>query len=78
MLRGARQDKRPPVYVAPIVGVIDLGLAPFVQRVLDEAAEASAAAAKGKLLKLTTEEALKHKAADFRADTMASLLEHRR
>jgi len=32
------------VYVAPIEGVIDLGLAPFVQRVLDEAAAAGAAA----------------------------------
>jgi len=38
------QEKRPVVYVAPIEGVIDLGLAPFVQRVLDEAAEAGAAA----------------------------------
>lgn len=32
------------VYVAPIEGVIDLGLAPFVQRVIDEATEAGAAA----------------------------------
>jgi membrane-bound serine protease (ClpP class) len=32
------------VYVAPIEGIIDLGLAPFVQRVLKEAAEAGAAA----------------------------------
>ena len=32
------------VYVAPIEGIIDLGLAPFVQRVLDEAAAAGAAA----------------------------------
>ena len=38
------QEKRPVVYVAPIEGIIDLGLAPFVQRVLDEAAEAGAAA----------------------------------
>lgn len=39
------QEKRPAiVYVAPIEGVIDLGLAPFVQRVLDEAQEAAAAA----------------------------------
>lgn len=37
------QDKRPIVYVAPIEGIIDLGLAPFVQRVLNEAAEAGAA-----------------------------------
>jgi membrane-bound serine protease (ClpP class) len=35
---------RPVVYVAPIEGVIDLGLAPFVGRVLDEAAAAGAAA----------------------------------
>ncbi|MBI4529292.1 MAG: hypothetical protein HY695_36295 [Deltaproteobacteria bacterium] len=32
------------VYVAPIEGIIDLGLAPFVQRVLNEAADAGAAA----------------------------------
>jgi membrane-bound serine protease (ClpP class) len=32
------------VYVAPIEGVIDLGLAPFVQRVLKEAANANASA----------------------------------
>jgi len=39
------QDKPPAiVYVAPVEGTIDLGLAPFVQRVLDEAAEAGAAA----------------------------------
>ncbi|HEX6318221.1 MAG TPA: NfeD family protein [Burkholderiales bacterium] len=38
------QDKRPVVYVAPIEGIIDLGLAPFVQRVLDEAGAAGAAA----------------------------------
>ena len=31
------------VYVAPIEGIIDLGLAPFVQRVLNEAADAGAA-----------------------------------
>ena len=34
----------PVVYVAPVEGIIDLGLAPFVQRVLDEAAGAGAAA----------------------------------
>jgi membrane-bound serine protease (ClpP class) len=34
----------PLVYVAPIEGIIDLGLAPFVERVLDEAAAAGAAA----------------------------------
>jgi len=38
------QDKPPVVYVAPIEGVIDLGLAPFVKRVLDEAEAAGAAA----------------------------------
>ncbi len=38
------QEKRPVVYVAPIEGIIDFGLAPFVQRVLDEAQEAGAAA----------------------------------
>lgn len=34
----------PLVYVAPIEGIIDLGLAPFVQRVVDEASAAGAAA----------------------------------
>jgi membrane-bound serine protease (ClpP class) len=34
----------PVVYVAPIHGVIDLGLVPYVQRVLDEATGAGAAA----------------------------------
>jgi membrane-bound serine protease (ClpP class) len=34
----------PIVYLLPITGVIDLGLAPFVQRVIDEASEAGAAA----------------------------------
>lgn len=38
------QEKRLVVYVAPIEGIIDLGLAPFVQRVLDEAQKAGAAA----------------------------------
>ncbi|HEX6266096.1 MAG TPA: hypothetical protein VFZ81_04290, partial [Burkholderiales bacterium] len=41
------QDKpraAPLVYVAPVEGIIDLGLAPFVQRVLDEAAAAGATA----------------------------------
>ena len=32
------QTARPVVYVVPIAGVIDLGLAPFVRRVLEEAA----------------------------------------
>jgi membrane-bound serine protease (ClpP class) len=35
---------KPIVFVAPIEGVIDLGLAPFVQRVLDEATAAGAEA----------------------------------
>lgn len=39
-----RRPGAPLVYVAPIEGIIDLGLAPFVQRVLDEAAAAGAAA----------------------------------
>lgn len=38
------QDQRPLVYVAPIEGIIDLGMAPFVKRVLDEAAAAGAVA----------------------------------
>ena len=38
------QERRPVVYVAPVEGIIDLGLAPFVQRVLDEAAQAGAVA----------------------------------
>jgi membrane-bound serine protease (ClpP class) len=38
------QGERPLVYVAPIEGIIDLGLAPFVQRVLDEAEAAKARA----------------------------------
>jgi membrane-bound serine protease (ClpP class) len=38
------QSPRPVVYLAPIDGIIDLGLAPFVRRVLDEAAAAGAAA----------------------------------
>ncbi len=33
------QEARPVVYRVPIEGMIDLGLAPFVQRVLDEATE---------------------------------------
>ena len=39
-----RSATRPVVFVARIEGVIDLGLAPFVERVLDEAAAAGAAA----------------------------------
>jgi membrane-bound serine protease (ClpP class) len=38
------QTGRPVVYVVPITGVIDLGLAPFVSRVLEEAANAEATA----------------------------------
>jgi membrane-bound serine protease (ClpP class) len=38
------QTGRLVVYVVPITGIIDLGLAPFVSRVLEEAAEAQAAA----------------------------------
>lgn len=37
------QTQRPLVYVVPIEGVIDLGLAPFVMRVLDDATQAGAA-----------------------------------
>jgi membrane-bound serine protease (ClpP class) len=37
-------QKTPVVYVAPIEGIIDLGIAPFVQRVLNEATQESAAA----------------------------------
>src|ERR687898_1696915 len=37
-------QKTPVVYVAPIEGMIDLGLAPFVDRVLREATEQGAAA----------------------------------
>jgi membrane-bound serine protease (ClpP class) len=38
------QPEMPIVYVAPIEGIIDLGLAPFVERVLAEATEAKASA----------------------------------
>jgi membrane-bound serine protease (ClpP class) len=41
---GHGQGERPIVYLVPIEGMIDLGLAPFVQRVLDEAATAGAGA----------------------------------
>ena len=45
-LSPALSQEKPPavVYVVPIEGIIDLGLAPFVRRVLDEAAKAGAAA----------------------------------
>ena len=39
---GQARAQKPIVFVAPIEGVIDLGLAPFVQRVLDEATKAKA------------------------------------
>ncbi|MGH7391815.1 MAG: NfeD family protein [Candidatus Rokuibacteriota bacterium] len=42
--RGGAQEARAVVYVARIDGIIDLGLAPFVRRVIDEAAAAKAAA----------------------------------
>src|SRR5688572_21233036 len=38
------QEARPVVYRVPIEGMIDLGLAPFVERVIDEATGAGAAA----------------------------------
>jgi membrane-bound serine protease (ClpP class) len=43
---GAREASgaRPVVLVAPVEGIIDLGLAPFIRRVLDEAAATGAAA----------------------------------
>jgi membrane-bound serine protease (ClpP class) len=37
-------QQKPVVYVAPIEGIIDLGLAPFVERVLTDASDAGAAA----------------------------------
>lgn len=40
----APPPRRPVVYVAPVEGVIDLGLAPFLNRVLAEAGAAEAAA----------------------------------
>src|SRR5687767_11203826 len=45
------QSGKPIVYVAPIEGMIDLGLAPFVRRVLDEADKAGAGAV---VLKINT------------------------
>ena len=44
LARAQQPAPRPVVYVVPVEGVIDLGLAPFVSRVLDEAARAGAAA----------------------------------
>ena len=43
-VRAQQAPARPVVYVVPIEGVIDLGLAPFVSRVLDEATRSGAAA----------------------------------
>ena len=40
----SRASTRPVVYVVPVEGVIDLGLAPFVERVLDTATRDGAAA----------------------------------
>ncbi|MGH2558031.1 MAG: NfeD family protein [Thermomicrobiales bacterium] len=42
--RAAAQDGVGEVYVVPITGTIDLGLAPYLERVLDEAADDDAAA----------------------------------
>lgn len=44
MAGAALAQPRPVVYVAPIEGIIDLGVAPFVERVLKEAEQAGAAA----------------------------------
>lgn len=44
LLFAQQQQQKPIVYVAAIEGTIDLGLAPYVQRVLDEATAAGAAA----------------------------------
>jgi len=44
LARAQQPPTRPVAYVVPIEGVIDLGLAPFVSRVLDEATQAGAAA----------------------------------
>ncbi|MEX2490979.1 MAG: NfeD family protein [Nitrospirales bacterium] len=48
---GLARPEQPTVFVAPIEGVIDLGLAPFVQRVLDVA---TAAEAKAVILEINT------------------------
>ncbi len=44
LFAGVPAQERRVVYVAPVEGVIDLGLAPYVQRVIDEATAAGAAA----------------------------------
>ena len=41
--RGLALGQQPVVYVVPVEDVIDLGLAPFIQRVLDEASQEGAA-----------------------------------
>lgn len=43
-VRGDAPAARPLVYVVPIEGMIDLGVAPFVRRVLAEATETHASA----------------------------------
>ena len=43
--RETAQPRRPVVYVMPIEGMIDLGVAPFLARTIREAQEAGAAAA---------------------------------
>lgn len=43
-IASAQEPRRAVVYVVPIEGIIDLGLAPYVQRVLDEATASGAAA----------------------------------
>ncbi len=42
--RSPAEPRRPVVYVVPVTGVVDLGLAPFVERILEEATAANAAA----------------------------------
>src|ERR671914_2733492 len=42
--RGFANQPRPIVYVAPVTGMIDLGLAPFLERVLAQAERDAAAA----------------------------------
>ncbi|MBI4529293.1 MAG: hypothetical protein HY695_36300, partial [Deltaproteobacteria bacterium] len=56
----AEARKRPPLVAEAMVDA-DVEIAGLIQ--------------KGKLLTLTTEEALKHKVADFRANTLDSVLE---
>ena len=41
---GVPAQSKAVVYVAPIEGIIDLGLAPFVRRVVEEAEKSGAAA----------------------------------